>query len=131
MSPGKPETLPVHAGPFFYSERTLRALHTPVKELGDGLAVYVNKEQGFATIGTRGIRSPDGTPGLIIHVSLHLKSGPAGEVRPTFIPDEPVHNRARAAVPPARLFGVLIATLAEAGLLPPGSTADDPGWAFF
>jgi len=131
MSSGKPETIPLHAGPFFYSERTLRALHTLVKDPGDGLAVYVNKEQGFATIGTRGVRSPDGTPGLIIHVSLDLKSGPAGDVRPTFIPGQPVHNRACAAIPPEQLIGLLVATLAEAGLVPPGSTANDPGWAIF
>jgi hypothetical protein len=117
-------------GPF-YSERTLQARHSLVKEFDDGLAVYVDKERGFATIGTRGIRSPDGTPGLIIHVSLDLKSGPAGAVRPKFVPLDPINNRTLAPIPPEQLIGVLVATLAQAGLVPPGAAADDPDWVTF
>jgi hypothetical protein len=119
-----------HMGPF-YSERTLREVQSLVKDFGNGLAVVVDRERTFATIGTRGIRTPDGTPGLIIHVSLHLDSGPAGDNRPAFIPNQLLDNLAYAAVPPDRLVGLLIATLVEAGLLPPGSKPGDQGWSFF
>jgi hypothetical protein len=58
-------------GPF-YSERTLDEIHSLIKDVRDGLAVYLSKEHTFATIGTRGIRPFDGSSGLIIHMSVSI-----------------------------------------------------------
>lgn len=115
----------------FYSARTLDADHTLVTDLDRGLAVYFHRDHAFATIGTRGIRSFDGSPGLIIHLSVHIEDEHAAASAPAFIPRQLVHNTEHTPATEAEIKAVLIGTLVTAGLLPAGSQPDAPNWRFF
>lgn len=128
MQPAEPtgeQDSPRHIVPF-YSERTLATRQVLVKDLRDGLAVYVSEDRGFATIGTRGIRPLDRTPGLIIHLSVHLDDTPQ-----TVVLDMPFHNLAYTPASAGQLMDLLIGTLEQAALVPPGSTAGSREWHIF
>lgn len=111
----------------FYSARTLDALHTLVTNLDRGLAVYIRDDHAFGTIGTRGTRPFDGSPGLIIHLSVRLGDDVAAE----FVPRQLVHNMEHTSATEAEIKALLIASLETAGLIPAGSRWDDPRWRFF
>ena len=121
---------PRHIVPF-YSERTLERIQSLVKDFPNGLAVFVDKEKTFATIGTRGIRPLDGSPGLIIHASVCLDRNHARGRADAFVPAQPFSNLEYAPIPAGGLLELLIATLAEAGFVPSGATADNTTWSLF
>ena len=114
----------------FYSERTLREVHEQVGHLLGGLAVYVSRDHTFATIGTRGIRPADGTPGLIIHVSVDITEDQAKR-SPRFIPTQSHHNGEYTAASADELKTLLFRALIDARLVPPGAKFDDERWRYF
>lgn len=116
---------------FFYSARTLNDVHEPVKELPGGLAVYVSRDHTFATIGTRGIRPVDGTPGLIIHVSVDITEDDPAKPSPRFIPAQSRHNGEYTAASADELKALLFSALIGAGLVPPDARFDDARWRYF
>lgn len=116
---------------FFYSERTLNEVHELVRDLPDGLAVYVSRDHRFATIGTRGIRPLDGTPGLIIHVSVDITEDDPAKPLPRFIPAQPCHNREYTAASADELKALLFHALIDAGFVPPGARFDEGRWRYF
>lgn len=115
----------------FYSARTLAELHTLVTNLDPGLAVYIRQDHASATIGTRGIRPFDGSPGLIIHLSVHLDNDGAAASAPSFDPLQLFHNTEHTPATQAEIKALLIGALATAGLLPAGLQRDAPTWRFF
>jgi hypothetical protein len=115
----------------FYSERTLRDVHEPVGHLPGGLAVYVNHDHTFATIGTRGIRPLDGAPGLIIHVSVDITEDDPAKRSPRFIPSQSFHNSEHRAASVDELKALLFRALIDAGLVPPSARFDDERWRYF
>lgn len=112
---------PQHIVPF-YSGRTLERLHDLVKELDGGLAVYLSKDHGFATIGTRGIRPVDRAAGLIIHLSIRLRDE---DTESSVILDPPIHNAKHTAATPDQLLALLLKSLEEAALLPADFSKDE------
>jgi hypothetical protein len=115
----------------FYSENTLGQLHRHVRDLDRGLAVYIRDDRSFATIGTRGIRPRDGTPGLIVHVSVRLEDEDPDRAIPKIILRHPVHNLEHTPAAPDELRRLLIGTLAGSGFLPPGAESAASDWDFF
>lgn len=113
----------------FYSERTLREVHSHIKDLHDGLAVYISQDRSFATIGTQGTRPQDGSPGLIIHLSVDL--GDDSDEPRKVIFDSPYHNLAYAAATGDELKILLIGALTDSGAIAPGSRPDDDRWRYF
>lgn len=101
----------------FYSKRTLEEVHMLVKELDDGMAVYAMKERTLGTIGTRGIRLPDGSPGLIIHVSVEISADGSAQVYPAGLVEKPFYSLDLAPVGADELLPLLLGTLEEAGLV--------------
>lgn len=101
----------------FYSKRTLEDVHMLVKELDDGMAVYVMKDRALGTIGTRGIRLPDGSPGLIIHVSVKIAADGSPKVYPSDLVEKPFYSLDLAPVGADELLALLLGTLEEAGLV--------------
>lgn len=116
---------------FFYSERTLSEVHELVADLPDGLAVYVSRDHRFATIGTRGIRPLDGTPGLIIHVSVDITEDDPAKPLPRFIPAQSCHNREYTAANADELKALLFRALINAGFVPPSARFDEERWRYF
>lgn len=116
---------------FFYSERTLREVHEPVRDLPGGLAVYVSRDHTFATIGTRGVRPADGSPGLIIHVSVDITEDDPAKRQLRFISTQPCHNGEYTAASADELKALIFRTLIDSGLVPPGSRFDDERWRYF
>lgn len=116
---------------FFYSVRTLHEEHEPVRELPGGLAVYVSRDHTFATIGTRGIRPADGTPGLIIHVTVDIMEEDPAKRSTRFIPAQSHHNGEYTAASADELRTLLFRALIDAGLVPPGARFDDERWRYF
>lgn len=125
--PRAPERVPGdgsgHIVPF-YSATTLEDLHVLVKDLHDGLAVYISKDHGVATIGTRGIRPLDGISGLIIHLSFRLGDEDFGK-RPRVVLDRPFHNEEHTPATADQLVELLLGSLEKAVLLPAGLSKDD------
>jgi hypothetical protein len=115
----------------FCSERTLREIHEPVGDLPGNLAVYVSRDHTFATIGTRGIRPSDGTPGLIIHVSVDITQDDPAKRSPRFIPAQSCHNGEHTAANADELKALLFRALIDAGLVPSGARFDDERWRYF
>jgi hypothetical protein len=115
----------------FYSARTLHEVHEPVRDLPGGLAVYVSRDHTFATIGTRGIRPADGTPGLIIHVSVDLTEDDPAKQSLRFIPTQSHHNGEYTAASADELKALLFCALIDAGLVPPGARFIDERWRYF
>ncbi|MGI4718291.1 MAG: hypothetical protein ACRYGO_03385 [Janthinobacterium lividum] len=113
----------------FYSERTLREVHSHIKDLHDGLAVYISQDRSFATIGTRGTRPQDGSPGLIIHLSVDLSDDSDEPRRVNF--DSPYHNLEYAVATGDELKILLIGALTDSGAIAPGSRPDDDRWRYF
>ena len=101
----------------FYSKRTLDDVHMLVKELDDGMAVYVMKDRMLGTIGTRGIRLPDGSPGLIIHVSVKIAADGSAQAYPANLVEKPFYSLDLAAVGADELLALLLGALEEAGLV--------------
>jgi hypothetical protein len=116
---------------FFYSARTLHEEHELVRDLQGGLAVYVSRDHTFATIGTRGIRPADGTPGLIIHVTVDIKEDDPAKRSPRIIPAQPRHNGEYTAASAGELKALLFGALIDAGLVPAGARFDDERWRYF
>jgi hypothetical protein len=115
----------------FYSERTLNEVHEPIADLPGGLAVYVNRDHTFATIGTRGVRPADGAPGMIIHVAVDISDDDAAKRAPRFIPIQSLHNGDYTAAGEDELKALLFRALIDAGLVPPGARFDDERWRYF
>jgi hypothetical protein len=115
----------------FYSERTLACLHTLVKHLDGDLAVYVCEDRGFATIGTHGIRPFDGTPGLIIHLSVYLGNDKASEASQGIVPQQLLHNPRHTSASEHDIKTLLIGTLEASGFIPAGARSDALAWHFF
>lgn len=112
----------------FYSKRTLEDMHVLVKELDKGLAVYVRQDHSLGTIGTRGIRLPDGSPGLVIHVSAEITADGAARVYPADLVEKPFYSLDLAPVRADELLALLFGALAEAGLVSTNaSQANDSG----
>jgi hypothetical protein len=101
----------------FYSKRTLEDVHMLVKELDDGMAVYVMKDRTLGTIGTRGIRLPDASPGLIIHVSVEIAVDGSAQVYPADLVEKPFYSLDLAPVGADELLALLLGALGEAGLM--------------
>jgi hypothetical protein len=101
----------------FYSQRTLEDIHVLVKELDNGLAVYMRQDYPLGTIGTRGIRLPDGSPGLIIHVSVEIAADGSAQVYPADLVEKPFYSLDLAPVGADELLALLLDALAEAGLM--------------
>jgi hypothetical protein len=116
---------------FFYSARTLHEVHESVRDLPGGLAVYVSRDHTFATIGTRGIRPADGTPGLIIHVSVDITDDDRAKRSPGVIPSQSHHNGEYTTASADELKVLLLRALIAAGLVPPGARFDDQRWRYF
>jgi hypothetical protein len=104
----------------FYSKRTLEDVQMLVKELDDGMAVYVMKDRTLGTIGTRGIRLPDGSPGLIIHVSVEIAADGSAQVYPADLVEKPFYSLDLAPIGADGLLALLLGALGEAGLLAAG-----------
>lgn len=102
----------------FYSERTLEEVHQLVKELANGLAVYAMKDRTLATIGSRGIRLPDGSPGLIIHASVKIAAAGVAQIHPSDLVETPFYSLDLSPVGADQLIALLIGALQENGLLP-------------
>jgi hypothetical protein len=116
---------------FFYSAGTLHEEHELVRDLPGGLTVYVRRDHTFATIGTRGIRPADGTPGLIIHVTVDITEDDPAKRSPRFIPAQSRHNGEYTAASADQLKALLFGALIDAGLVPPGTRFDDERWRYF
>jgi len=116
---------------FFYSMRTLHEVHELVGDLPGGLAVYVSRDQTFATIGTRGIRPSDGTPGLIIHVNVDITEDDPAKRSPHIILMQSRHNGDYTSANAEELKALLFRTLIDAGLVPPDVKFDDDRWRYF
>jgi hypothetical protein len=115
----------------FYSRRTLEEVHRHVGDLRDGLAVYVSRDGAFATIGTRGIRPSDRTPGLIIHLSVILREEDPAHRSGSMIPPGFCHHLSHTPVTAGELRALLFTALEEAGLVPRGSRPGDDRWSYF
>lgn len=115
----------------FYSARTLHEVHEPVTDLPGGLAVYVSRDHTFATIGTCGIRPVDGTPGLIIHVSVDITEDDPAKRSLRFIPTQSHHNGEYTAASADELKALLFRALIDAGLVPPSARFVDERWRYF
>lgn len=102
----------------FYSQRTLADMHMLVKELDDGTAVYARKDRALGVIGTRGIRLPDGSPGLVIHVTVRIDSDGGARLYPDNV-DAPFDSLDLAPAEADVLLARLLAALREAGLVRP------------
>jgi hypothetical protein len=101
----------------FYSKRTLEDVHVLVKELDDGLAVYVNKDGTLGTIGRRGVRMPDGSPGLVIHVAVQIAADGSAQIVPANLIEKSFYSLDLAPVGADELLALLLGTLTEAGLV--------------
>lgn len=100
----------------FYSKRTLDEIQMLVKELDDGMAVYVMKDRTLGTIGTRGIRLDDGSPGLIIHLSVEIAADGSAQVYPASLAEKRFYSLDLAPVEADELLVLLLGALREAGL---------------
>ena len=121
---------PDHIVPF-YSERTLASLHRLVAQCDSDIAVYSCDEQGFATIGTRGVRPFDGTPGLIVHLSVYLRGDDPRPASSKVMPSQLLHNMAHTSMAEHQVKALLIETLEKAGLAAAGTASNDGSWHYF
>ena len=101
----------------FHSKRTLDEVYMPVKDLDDGLAVYVMKDRTLGTIGTQGVRLHDGSPGLIIHVYVEIAADGSAQIYPSTLVEKPFHSLDLTPVGADQLLALLIGALREAGLI--------------
>ena len=63
-----------------------------MSELDHSIAIYAMKNTTLAHIGTRGIRMPDGSPGLIIHASATMDADGAARLHPAHLLEKPFYT---------------------------------------